>query len=346
MKTKLKEKNTITPQTATEVPDSSISSEITPPPFVSELESGSTAVLENARHAQEQIQQYYDSLLDTTSLEARDSEVRYLSEAVRRSALNLKKAHQVTTDMNDELTARWQDIKRSKKKMLIPSAPANAVIDAAETRSNHFARGMNLYKLLLLCFIGSFFGVLIEVAWCLLTRGHMESRAGLVYGPFNLLYGVGAVALTATLYRYRNRGRWLSFLGGMAVGSVVEYLCSWVQEMIFGSRSWDYSAMPFNLNGRICLLYSLFWGILGVLWVKNIYPRMAKLILKIPNKPGKIITWVCVAFFVFNALVTCVAVFRWSQRVAGVPSSGPFFNFIDSRFPDSRMQRIFANMSF
>ena len=93
---------------------------------------------------------------------------------------------------------------------------------------------------MLVCFVGSFAGVVVESIWCILRHGYLESRAGLVYGPFNLLYGVGALTLTLALYRFRNRGRWLSFLGGMLVGSVVEYICSWGQELILGSRSWVY----------------------------------------------------------------------------------------------------------
>ena len=220
------------------------------------------------------------------------------------------------------------------------------MIDVKEKNSNHFARGLNIYKLLWICFIGSFAGVIVELLWCLLTNGYLESRSGLVYGPFNLLYGVGAVALSAALYRYRNRGKWLSFLGGALVGSIVEYVCSFVQEAVFGSRSWDYSNMPFNLNGRICLLYSIFWGFLGVFWVKNLYPRMAELILKIPNKSGIIITWVLTAFFVFNSIVTCVSVYRWSERTHGIEAQNEFFEFIDERFPDERMEKIFANMKF
>ena len=215
-----------------------------------------------------------------------------------------------------------------------------------EQQRNHFARGINLYKLLLVCFVGSFAGVVVEMLWCLVRNGYIESRAGLVYGPFNLLYGAGAVVLTLALYRYRNRGYLLSFLGGMIVGSVVEYVCSWGQEALFGSRSWDYSNIPFNLNGRICLLYSVFWGVLGVLWIKDIYPRMAKWILKIPNKAGKIMTWCLTIFLVINAVVTCVAVARWSQRVQGDAPAGSFWTFVDERFPDERMERIFANMEF
>ena len=200
--------------------------------------------------------------------------------------------------------------------------------------------------MLLICIAGSFAGVVVEMLWCLITNGYIESRAGLVYGPFNLLYGAGAALLTLCLYKYRNRGYQLSFAGGFLVGSVLEYVCSWGQEVLLGSRSWDYSHMPLNINGRICFVYSLFWGALGIFWIKDLYPRMAKYILKIPNRAGKVLTWALTAFLIVNAIVSCVAVGRWSGRVEGQPPAGPFWNFVDERFPDERMERIFANMDF
>ena len=315
-------------------------------PISTELEQASDMLLDSVLQTKEHMQTYYDTLLNAENPEITDIEVRQRLDSYKRAAGNIKKAHLITSDITDELSARWSDLRNSQKRKLIPSAPANAVIDAQESRSNHFARGLNAYKLLLLCFIGSFLGVVVELGWCRLTRGYLESRSGLVYGPFNLLYGVGAVVLTVTLYNFRNRGKWLSFAGGTIVGSIVEYVCSWAQEMAFGSRSWDYSTKPFNLNGRICLMYSLLWGLLGVFWVKSIYPRMAKWILKIPNRAGKLLTWVLTAFFIFNAVVTCIAVYRWSARISGVPANDAFWQFIDARFTNERMQRIFANMSF
>ncbi len=77
--------------------------------------------------------------------------------------------------------------------------------------------------------------------------------------------------------------------------------------------------MPLNINGRICFVYSLFWGALGILWIKDLYPRMAKYILKIPNRAGKILTWALTAFLIVNAIVSCVAVGRWSSRVETAP---------------------------
>lgn len=259
------------------------------PEQMSDIEKESLRLAEVANATQAEMSEFYTQMLQENFDE---TEAQIKSDSLKRATANIAKSLSQTYIISDELSARWNDIrKQGKKHKLISSAPANATIDYNESSSEHFAKGLNLYKLLLICFVGSFAGVVIEMLWCLITNGYIESRSGLVYGPFNLLYGVGAVALTVCLYTFRNRGAWISFLGGMIVGSVVEYICSWGQELIFGSRSWDYSHMPFNINGRICLLYSVFWGFLGVLWIKNIYPRMAKWILKIPNRIGKIATW-------------------------------------------------------
>lgn len=312
------------------------------PVYVSPLEEESLRLLEITEKTAQDMQPYYKSMV-TADTPQEEADVQSRIASYKRANLNIAKASQQSFALSDELNARWNDIRKSRRKN---AAPANAEIDLAESTSLHFARGLNIYKLLLICFVGSFAGVVIELVWCLLRNGYLESRSGLVYGPFNLLYGIGAVALTAALYRFRNRGSWLSFLGGMIVGSVVEYICSWAQEVAFGSRSWDYSNMPFNLNGRICLLYSFFWGILGVVWIKGIYPRMVEWILKIPNRAGKIITWALLVFFIWNALVTGISVLRWTQRLNGREAEGSFWELVDRRFPDERMERIFANMEF
>ena len=279
--------------------------------------------------------------------EALESEVNGEVEVLEKASSKLKKAQRWSSEQADELKTRLKEGKSSEsKRRILRRAPANSVIDYKETKTNNFAAGINFYKIALICISGSFAGVVVELLWCLVRNGYLESRAGLVYGPFNLLYGVGAVALTLILYRYRNRSSAFSFFGGIVIGSAVEYLLSWGQETLFGSTSWDYSELPFNINGRICLLYSVFWGILGVLWIKSIYPRVAKIILKIPNKAGKIITWALTVFMIFNAVMSLLSVWRWSERVHNVPATTIADEFFDKRFPDSRMERIFANMEF
>ena len=332
-----------------------------PPGVVSgELEDLCAAVPRMAARAGQGLEERYYVRLAEESLEhcgkkadlrpeakALEGEVQRELDSLRRSARHLAQAYQSLALTEDELSARLRDMHKSRdRRWYAPNPPANAAIDLKEAKLGHFAQGVGLYKILLICFVGSFCGVVIEMLWCILKYGRVESRAGLVYGPFNLLYGAGAALLSLALYKYRNRGFLWSFTGGFVVGSVLEYVCSWAQEALLGSRSWDYTGMPLNLNGRICLVYSVFWGVLGVLWIKDLYPRMAKWILKIPNRVGKPLTWALTAFLIFNAVVSCVAVGRWAARVAGDPASGPFWEFIDQRFTDQRMRRIFANMTF
>ncbi|MBO4299773.1 MAG: putative ABC transporter permease [Clostridia bacterium] len=267
--------------------------------------------------------------------------------SLHRASDNFRTAHVKTLELQDELSARLFDVEKSlKKRVFRRNPPSNTAIDWEERQRQHFARGINLYKIGLILFVGSFAGVVVELFWCLITNGYLESRAGVVYGPFNILYGVGAAVLSLALYGVRNRGRAVSFLGGMLIGSAVEYVCSWLQELVLGTRSWDYSHMPFNLNGRICLLYSTFWGILGVLWIKDIYPRMSQWILHLPNTAGKILTWALVAFLAFDGLISALAVARWSARAGGDVADSAWEVFMDERFPDERMERIYANMSF
>lgn len=268
-------------------------------------------------------------------------------EVLKRSADKLQTAHRQLSEVADELETRLKEGHNSeKRKLIFKRPPANSVIDLQEELSDHFAQGTNFYKISLLLMIGSFAGVVVELIWCLLRNGYLESRSALMYGPLNPLYGIGAVALTLALYRFRNRSTIYSFLGGMLVGSVVEYACSFLQETLIGSTSWDYSNMPFNLNGRICLLYSIFWGVLGVVWMKNIYPRVAKWILKLPNKHGRALTIALMVLLTIDCGITAAAVFRWSERVHGIAASNEMDTYLDEHFPDSRMEKVFANMEF
>ncbi len=219
-------------------------------------------------------------------------------------------------------------------------------LEREEKAKGHFAAGFGFYKLFWIFFIGCFLGVVIETIWCLITRGHYESRTGLIYGPLNLVYGFGALALTVSLYWLRKRSEIWVLIGSAVVGSVIEYLCSYVQERLFGSVSWDYSAMPFNLHGRINLLYSLFWGILGMVWIRELYPLLCRWILKIPNKVGKPLTWVLLVFMIFNSFMSGCAVLRWVERQKDRPPAVPLGAYFDRYYPDGRMEKIYANMKF
>lgn len=194
--------------------------------------------------------------------------------------------------------------------------------------------------------IGAFIGVVIEVLWCLATNHRFESRQGLIYGWFNLVYGFGAVAMTVGLQWLAKRRDLLIFFGGFIIGSAFEYICSLVQEILFGTVSWQYDHLPFNLNGRVNLLYSMFWGLLALIWVKNIFPYVCRLVDKIPGALNTILIWILTLFMIFNTFISGAAVARMSQRRAGAPAPSKIGHFLDEHYPDDRLQKIFPNMVY
>jgi uncharacterized membrane protein len=277
-----------------------------------------------------------------------------LHSQIKRDTVHIKKwrfrMRQTLNKLGDpidevETTLRELEALERRPLRMLKALP-NSLIDCEERKSRHFTQGITFYKLFWVFFLGCFTGVVVETLWCFIQYGRIENRAGLVWGPFNPVYGLGAFVLTLALYKYRNRSKLYSFIGGMLAGSAVEYLCSLLQETIFGATSWDYSANPLNLNGRICLQYSIIWGLLGVLWIKSLYPRMVQLILKIPNKHGKALTWVMFAFICVNILVSAAAVYRWSERDAGIPASNAIERLLDDRFSDERMKSIYPTLEF
>ena len=113
--------------------------------------------------------------------------------------------------------------------------------------------------------------------------GVWMSRSSLVWGPFSIVWGFAFAGVTLLLYRYKDRSDSFLFLTATFLGGAYEYLCSVLSEIVFGKVFWDYSKMPFNLNGRINLLYCFFWGIATVVWFKRIYPFLSNLIEKLPD---------------------------------------------------------------
>ena len=82
-------------------------------------------------------------------------------------------------------------------------------------------------------------GFLVETLWCLIKHGYIESRQSLVWGPFSVAYGMGAVVLTLALYKVKDAPLWKVFCLSFVVGTVTEYICSLGQEIVFGSVAWD-----------------------------------------------------------------------------------------------------------
>ncbi|MDD3428749.1 MAG: putative ABC transporter permease [Oscillospiraceae bacterium] len=229
---------------------------------------------------------------------------------------------------------------------------STAVVEKVKTEEKpsvpkkKFAQGLCFYKLFWVFFIACFLGVILETLWVFVTRFELQNRTGLIYGPFNLVYGCGAVIMTICLnWLSGKRDLWI-FLAGTFIGGGYEYFCSWIQEKMFGTVSWQYDKMAYNLDGRINLLYCIFWGILALLWVKEIYPRMSRWIEKIPNTYALSLTWVLIVFMIFNTIMSALAVACMAARNQDSATSNAVTAYFDEHYPDERMAKIYPSMVF
>ena len=208
-----------------------------------------------------------------------------------------------------------------------------------------FAKGYyNFYKLFLLFMCGCFLGDVYEVVLTYIRTGELVQRQGVIYGPFNPVYGFALVFVVIFLGKLKKR--WKIFLCGTLFGGTFEYLCSFIQEKCFGSMSWDYSDLFLNINGRTTVPYAFFWGFLCLLLLKYLIPVLSNLIEMIPNKVGAILTWILFVFMIFNMGISVLAANRDLERHKNIPAQNELDLFLNTYYPDELMRQVFQNSNF
>ncbi len=189
--------------------------------------------------------------------------------------------------------------------------------------------------------IGSVIGFIVEILYTIVYIGEIEIRKGLIYGPFIQVYGVGAMAYYILVSNVQKPSR--AFFIGMVMGGVIEYFFSFFQEIIFGTVSWDYSNELFNINGRTSLTYTVYWGILAIVYLKLLYPVLQKLENTIAKKSIRIITYILIPFMIFNIWISSVSVMRQSQRQQNIEPQNELDRFLDKYYPDEFLDKIYHN---
>lgn len=198
--------------------------------------------------------------------------------------------------------------------------------------------------LFLIFFFGSLLGDAVETVFCYYRYGSLSSRSSLVLGPFSVVWGLALALFTKLFYRYRDRPVSFLFLAGVLLGGVYEYLCSVATEIVFGAVFWDYSAMPFNLGGRINLLYCFFWGFAAVAWFKGVYPPLRRLLQKFTTRQGRVVTAVLAVFMAADITLSAAALIRYDTRTQGQAAGNTVEAFLDERFGDDVMARVYPKL--
>jgi uncharacterized membrane protein len=208
-----------------------------------------------------------------------------------------------------------------------------------------------LYFSLWLFFLYSFAGVVVEALWCWAVehKGVVESRAGILYLPFNPLYGIGGVAITLAVVEHFRQP--LAVFGiGLLVGTVLEYVTSLVMEKLFHTVFWDYSDKVLNIHGRVCLQYAIYWGLLSLVLL-YVFDLVNVLVIRlIPRELGWAIVALLVVATLFSIVVTLAAYVRYEHRTAALragtaPPDTPGGRLVDRLVPPRLFVNTFPRMS-
>ena len=200
-----------------------------------------------------------------------------------------------------------------------------------------------LTKIFWIFLIGSILGYGIEMVVGLVQNGHFVSRQGLLFGPFIQVYGVGLVAYYLVISNIKKKSYIKIFFITMLLGGIVEYLFSYLQETWFGTISWDYSNLLFNIHGRTSLLHCLYWGIGGVLFVRFILPLIRNLNGWCKNTNFRYVTAFLVLFITFDIVMSGMAGSRQLERKNNIAANGYIDNFFDEYYPDEKLEQIYSN---
>ena len=163
------------------------------------------------------------------------------------------------------------------------------------------------------------------------------------------------------LQRFK-KNNYTLFIGGFIIGSIIEYVVSLVGELLFDIKWWDYSNVPFNIGGRVCVWFSLFWGLLAIYLVTHIHPKVDSFLGKIPKRILKSTTIILIVLLFLDFLITCFAlkmfyvrlvndydldikgVDKYLEKYTELYENPNVKKFVDTHFSNEKMLKTFPNI--
>lgn len=173
----------------------------------------------------------------------------------------------------------------------------------------------NFYNLIYFFAFYSFAGWCLEILYYFKNEHRFVNR-GFLYGPFCPIYGCGVVFLVTFLDSYKNN-IFVLFLLACFFTSVLEYITGFMLEKTFKTKWWDYTDDPLNLHGRVCVPYSLLWGVGEVIIIKVIHPIVHDVVNYIPKIFGDILISAIIIYFIVDFSLTLISLIEFDKLSYG-----------------------------
>lgn len=230
---------------------------------------------------------------------------------------------------------------------LVKVVMANEVVIEQRSRGREIFNHIVLY-FAIGCVFGTYWEEILYMVRSVIETGALTwvSRRGLLYGPFSPVYGMGAVLIYlifGTAFRKKVPSIPACFIGGALVGGALEYVLSWVQEMLFGTISWDYSTYFLNINGRTTIPYMIIWGALIVVFARFVFPLVEKAYAEVAVRKMNIVCAVLAGILTVDIGISMAAAVRQAMRRAGDTADNALEVILDKYYNDERLEKTYSN---
>ncbi len=174
--------------------------------------------------------------------------------------------------------------------------------------------GLDSARLFLLFLIYSCIGYICEVIYCSCLVRRFVDR-GFLRGPICPIYGFGALLVLSLLQPWSTT--WVPlYIAAVIITSVLEYVTSWLMEVLFHTKWWDYSHNKFNINGRVCLLNSLLFGVMSLIAVHFVHPVFDRALRKLSDSAANIAASALLCVFIVDLLDSVKSLVSFSAYLA------------------------------
>ena len=188
---------------------------------------------------------------------------------------------------------------------------------------------MRIYSLLLYFFIYSFLGWCTEVAYATVKERRFVNR-GFLNGPWCPIYGVGVSAVVILLDGFRD-SLLLLYLSSLVLVTLIEGMTGVIMDKIFHHKWWDYTGLPLNIGGYVCLPFSIAWGAACVVIVKGIHPLIERLVGFLPEAAGVALLCVLTVCLAADVAVTTAGILKLNRRLDMLERIGAELHEISDR---------------
>ena len=170
---------------------------------------------------------------------------------------------------------------------------------------------MSIYYSILYFFVYGFLGWCTEVIFAAFKQHRFVNR-GFLNGPICPIYGVGVTLVIACLEAFQSN-LLLLYISSVILVTVLEGVTGWAMDKLFHNKWWDYSKLPFNIGGYVCLLFSLIWGVACIFIVYFVHPLIHQVLSLIPHTAGIALIAILGIALLSEIIVTTSAIVKFNQ---------------------------------